>query len=215
MIIEIVSDLIKALNSGLLDKDKALHENILDLMENNSEQKSAFVWRKDYTIAVSKDDAKTKIANLMVCNTLDETEQTFKVKREKDYWKKLQPRDDYEAVVECSLFSRETTLCEIETVGRDIMRSRKEVPSVAAKGFVWVVHIRPQENLDPLFALYFKEDYITLNQDEAKYYIGWTENLKSLDMRHFICDPTAPVVSNEIVDFSTDLEYDSNMQEEK
>ncbi len=190
MIIDVVADVVKALNAGPLDNDKALHKNIMDLMEASS-----FIWREDYTIAVSKDDKKTKVANLMVCNKLDEAEQTFKVKREKDYWKKLEPRDDYEAVVECSLFSKETTLCAIETVGRDIMRSRKEVPTVAAKGFVWVVHIGPQENLDSLFQLYFKEDYITLNQDEAKYYIGWTDNLKSLDMRNFICDPTLKPVT--------------------
>ena len=210
MTIEVVSDIVKALNSDVLDNDKALHENIENLM-----QETALVWRKDYTIAVAKDDSKTKVANFMVCDKLDETEPTFKVKREKDFWKKLQPRDDYKVVVECSLFSRDTPLCEVETVGRDIMRSRKEVPSVAVKGFVWVVHITPQENLDKLFQLYFKEDYITLNQDEAKYYIGWTENLKGLDMRNFICDPTAKPVENEIVDFSTELEYDANMQDEK
>lgn len=208
MIINVVSDVIKALNLGVLDTDKALHENVLDLMEETE-----FVWRKDYTIAISKDGKKTKIANLMVCNKLDETEQTFKVKREKDYWKKLQPRDDYAAVVECSLFSTETTFCAIETIGRDIMRSRKEVPTVSAGGFVWVVHIGPQENLDSLFQLYFKEDYITLNQDEAKYYIGWTDNLKTLDMRNFICDPTLKPVENEIVDFSAEVDYDAGTKD--
>jgi len=208
MIIDVVSDIIKALNSDVLDNDKALHNNIEALM-----QETSFVWRKDYTIAVAKDDSKTKVANFMVCNKLDVTEQTFKVKREKDFWRKLEPRDDYEAVVECSLFSREVSLCNIETIGRDIMRSRKEVPSVAAKGFIWVVHLTPQENIDKLFQLYFKEDYITLQQDEAKYYIGWTDNLKSLDMRHFICDPTAPVATNEIVDFSAEVEYDAGTKD--
>ncbi len=208
MIINVVSDIIKALNAGVLDNSKPLHENISSLMSETS-----FVWHKDYTIAVAKDNSKTKVANFMVCDKLDETEQTFKVKREKDFWKKLQPREDYKVVVECSLFSRDTTLCSIEKVGRDIMRSRKEVPTVANGGFVWVVHIGPQENLDSLFQLYFKEDFITLNQDEAKYYIGWTENLKSLDMRHFICDPTAPKVKNEIVDFSAEVEYDANTKE--
>ncbi len=208
MIIEVVADIVKALNAGPLDNNKALHENILNLM-----QETNFVWRKDYTIAVSRDEQRTKVANFMVCNKLDEREQTFKVKRERDYWKKLQPREDYEIVVECSLFSRDTELCSIEKIGRDIMRSRKEVPAVAALGFVWVVHIGPQENLDNLFALYFKEDYITLSQDEAKYYIGWTENLKGLDMRNFICDPTAKPVANEIVDFSAEVEYDANTKE--
>jgi hypothetical protein len=205
MTIEVVSDIIKALNSDVLDNDKALHDNIENLMTETE-----LVWRKDYTIAVAKDDSKTKVANFMVCDKLDETKQTFKVKREKDFWKKLEAREDYQAVVECSLFSRDTPLCEVETIGRDIMRSRKEVPSVATKGFVWVVHIAPQENLDKLFQLYFKEDYITLQQDEARYYIGWTENLKELDMRNFICDPTAKPIENEIEDFSAEVEYDDN-----
>ena len=213
MIIDVVADVVKALNSGLLESDKALHENVLNLMEKNAEEKSSFVWRKDYTIAVSKDGEKTKVANLMVCDRLNEEAQTFKVKRALDYWKKLEAREEYKAVVECSLFSRDTSLCRIETVGRDIMRSRKEVPTVAGLGFVWVVHITPQENLDKLFQLYFKEDYITLQQDEAKYYIGWTENLKGLDMRNFICDPTAPKAKNEIVDFSTEIEYNSNIKD--
>jgi hypothetical protein len=208
MIIEVVSDIIKALNSGVLDNDLALHDNIGSLIKDTS-----LVWRKDYQIAEAKDGSKTKVANFMVCDKLDETAQTFKVKREKDFWKKLEARDDYQAVVECSLFSREVPLCTVETIGRDIMRSRKEVPSVAAKGFVWVVHLTPQENLDTLFQLYFKEDYITLQQDEAKYYIGWTDNLKSLDMRNFICDPTAEVATNEIVDFSAEVEYDAGTKD--
>jgi hypothetical protein len=207
MIIDVVSDIIKALNSDVLDNDKLLHDNIESLM-----QETSLVWRKDYTIAVAKDDSKRKVANFMVCNKLDEAEQTFKVKREKDFWRKLEVRDDYEAVVECSLFSRDTPLCEIETIGRDLMRSRKEVPSVASKGFVWVVHIAPQENLDKLFQLYFKEDYLTLNQDEARYYIGWTDNLKALDMRNFICDPTAKKVESEIEDFSAEVDYDDNSE---
>jgi len=207
MIVNIVAEVVKALNAGELDSNKALHENILDLLEENP-----FVWRKDYTIAVSKDNTKTKVANLMVCNKLDETPQTFKVKREKDYWRKLEAREDYEAVVECSLFPLDTPLCHIETIGRNIMRSRKEVPAVGLKGFVWVVRIAPQENLDTLFSLYFKEDFITLNQDEAKYYIGWTKSLKTLDMRHFICDPTAKAPKTEVVEFSTEVEPDPNMQ---
>jgi hypothetical protein len=93
------------------------------------------------------------------------------------------------------------------------MRSRKEVPTVAGLGFVWVVHVGPSENIDALFQLYFKEDYITLQQDEAKYYIGWSEKLKELDMRNFVCDPNAKEVQNEIVDFSTELEYNSNISD--
>jgi len=207
--IEIVSDIIKALNSEALEDGKALHHNILNLMEESSS-----IWRADYTIAVAKDDSKTKVANLMVCNTLNEAPQTFQVKREHDFWKKLDAREDYKAVVECSFFSTETNMCHIEKVGRDLMRSRKEVHNVADLGFVWVVRVSPQENIDAVFQLYFKEDYITLKQDESKYYIGWTEKLKELDMRHFVCDPTAKEVKNEIVEFSTEVEPDDEMMKD-
>lgn len=183
--IEIVSDIVKALNKKRLEEGKLLHHHIV-----NSIEKSSFVWRTDYTIAVAKDASKTKVANIMVCSALNEEAQTFKVKREHDFWKKLDAREEYVAVVECTFLAQETSLCAIEKIGRDIMRSRKELPSVAELGFVWVVHLAPHENLDKLFELYFKEDYITLQQDECKYYIGWTKRLKSLDMRNFVCNPT-------------------------
>ncbi len=185
MIVEVVSEIVKVLSSEGVDSSKSLQDNIALLM-----QESDFVWRKDYTIAVAKDNSKTKIANFMVCDKLDETPQTFKVKREKDFWQKLQAREDYKAVVECSSFGANTDLYDIETQGRDIMRSRKEVPTVAVGGFVWVVAIDDSVNLDALFELYFKENYKVVNRDEANYYIGWTDNLKTLDMRHFICNPT-------------------------
>jgi len=186
MIVQVVNELEKALKLATVESHNALHESIA--MAIGSPE---LVWRKEYTIAVAKDDSKRKIANFMVCNKLDETEQTFKVKREKDFWKKLEPRDDYEAVVECSLFPLVTDLATIETMGRDIMRSRKEVPSVANKGFVWLVGVDFEQNLDELFELYFKENYRTVTTESFKYYIGWTENLKSLDMRNFICTPKA------------------------
>jgi hypothetical protein len=82
--IEIVSDIVKALNKAPLVEGKPLHINIQDSIEE-----STSVWRNDYTIAVAKDDSKTKVANLMVCKNLNEEAQTFKVKREQDFWKKL------------------------------------------------------------------------------------------------------------------------------
>jgi len=207
--IEIVSDIVKALNKIIPNENEPLHHTVFDVIEE-----SAFVWRKDYTIAIAKDDSKTKVANLMVCSALNETAQTFKVKREHDFWKKLDPREEYKAVVEFSFFPHDIEVCSVESIGRDIMRSRKEVSTVAALGFVWVVHVENNANIDALFQLYFKEDYITLNQEESKYYIGWAETLKSVDMRNFICDPSVKKVENEIVEFSTEVEADENMMKD-
>jgi hypothetical protein len=182
--IELVSDLVKALNKYTPTGKASIHKSVQNLMD-----KTSYVWKSDYLIAVAKDDSKEKIANLMVSTSLNLSEPTFQVKREHDFWKKLDERDDYKAVVEFSSIAPDTSMAVIEKLGRDIMRSRKEVPTVGKLGFVWVVRVNPIDNLDAIFQLYFKEDHITLSQDEAKYYIGWSEKLKEMDMRHFVCDP--------------------------
>lgn len=197
--IEIIADIVNSFNRGAGDKN-----SLLEYMKESN-----YIWKENYTIAMAKDDSKTKVADFMVCNHLNEENQTFQLKREHDFWKKLDSREEYVAVVECTFLSEETELCAIEKIGRDIMRSRKEVPTVAHMGFIWVVRVSPIENLDAIFQLYFKEDHITLSQDESKYYIGWSEKLKDISMRSFVCDPTLKKIENEIVDFSTELEYDS------
>lgn len=181
--IEIVSDIVKALNK-YTSSGEATHLAVKDLIEE-----STYVWESDYIIAVAKDDSKKKIANLMVCSTLSEAEESFSFKREHDFWKKLDIQERYRAVVEFSSIAPNTTMPVIEKLGRDLMRSRKEVPTVSNLGFIWVVRVSPIDNLDAIFQLYFKEDFITLNQDESKYYIGWSNKLKEMDMRSFVCDP--------------------------
>ena len=182
--IEIISDIVKALNKYTFTSRQDIQSTVEELIEESS-----YVWQKNYLIAVAKENSKQKIANLMISTSLNSDSPTFKVKREHDFWKKLDPRDDYKAVVEFSNIAPDTSMAVIEKLGRDIMRSRKEVPTVGNLGFVWVVRVNPIDNLDAIFQLYFKEDYITLSQDEAKYYIGWCDKLKDMDMRNFVCDP--------------------------
>jgi len=178
---KIVNEIEEALKQEL-QQDKPLHKQIAEQLT-----KSQFIWREEYTIAVAKDNSKTKVANLIVCSHLNEEPQTFRVKREGDFWKKLDARDDYLAVVECATFTNNSTLCEIEKEARDILRSRKEVHSVAGLGFVWVVEAGV--DIDTIFELYFKDNFLTLEQGSKKYYIGWTEKLKDVDMRNFVCPP--------------------------
>ena len=182
--IEIVSDIVKALNKYTATGEKPIEVSVKELIEESS-----YIWESNYLIAIAKDGSKEKRANLMVSTTLSSDEQTFQVKREHDFWKKLNPQDEYKAVVEFSNIAPETSMAVIEKLGRDIMRSRKEVPTVGSLGFVWVVRVSPIDNLDAIFQLYFKEDHITLSQDEAKYYIGWCDKLKEMDMKSFVCDP--------------------------
>ena len=183
--IETVSDLVKALNRYTPISGEAIHHSVSNVIEESNS-----FWKTDYTIAVAKDHSKKKIANFMVCKKECNDEAMFSFKREYDFWKKLESQENYKAVVEFSVFTDDTPLPIIEKEGRDIMRSRKEVPTVANLGFIWIARVNPSANIDVLFQLYFKEDYITLSQDEAKYYIGWSEKLKEIDMRNFVCDPS-------------------------
>jgi len=183
--IEIVSDLVKALNKYTPCSEEPIHHSVSKLIEESNS-----FWKIDYTIAIAKDNSKEKVANFMVCNTKSNEAETFSFKREHDFWKKLDAQESHKAVVEFSLFVDDSSMPIIEKEGRDIMRSRKEVPSVAALGFIWIARVSPSINIDAIFQLYFKEDYITLNQDEAKYYIGWSEKLKEMDMRNFVSDPS-------------------------
>jgi len=182
--IEIISDIVKALNKYIVTGEKDIHSSIEELIEESS-----YFWKKDYLIAVAKDNSKKKIVNLMVSLKENTLAPTFKVKREHDFWKKLDFREEYKAVVEFSNIIPDTSAAQIEKLGRDIMRSRKEVATVGNLGFVWVVHVSPIDNLDAIFQLYFNENHITLSQDEAKYYIGWSDKLKELNMKKFVCDP--------------------------
>ena len=182
--IEAVSDIVKALNKDNKECSEPLHLCVKSRIEESN-----YFWKSDYTIAIAKDNSKKKIANLLVLDSDKIEEPSFKVKREHDFWKKLEPRKAYRAVAEFSTFTDDISMPSIEKTGRDIMRSRKEVPTVGALGFIWVVRVSPLSNLDAIFQLYFKENYSTLSQEESKYYIGWCDKLKEMDMRNFVCDP--------------------------
>lgn len=227
MIIEIVSDLVKALNNYRPSSGELIHHGV-----KNAIQKSSSVWECDYPIAVvhkkvrikEKEvlqkfeenallDAKgetpnlytqeqftflkreashyIKTANLICMYKEDEALPTFEPKRENDYWKKLVNTGNFKAVVEFSSFGHNSDICTLEKIGRDIMRSRKEVHTVRELGFVWIAHVHPLMNVDALFQLYFGENYMILNHEEDKYYIGWSSKLQEINMRNFICPPTA------------------------
>ncbi len=181
---EAVTDIVNALK-----KETSRGSNPLYLRVQSRIEESNYFWKSDYTIAVAKDNSKKKVANLMLLSSDNIEEPSFKVKREHDFWKKLEPHEAYKAVVEFSMFTDDISMPHIEKIGRDIMRSRKEVPTVGALAFIWVVRVSSLSNLDAIFQLYFKKNYITLSQEESKYYIGWCDKLKEMDMRNFVCDP--------------------------
>ena len=231
MMVEIVSDLEKALNNYVPKVGEAIYHALKKLM-NQSNQESLCVWESDYPIAVvhkkvrikeldileqfeskgllnTRGETSTrytqeefdflanntpkyiKRVNLMCLKSKEENLPTFEPKRENDYWKKLVNTGNYRAVVEFTSFGTEADVCNIEKVGRDIMRSRKEVHTVRELGFVWIVEVDSLINLDTLFQLYFGENYKKLTDLEHTYFIGWSDTLQGINMRDFICPPVS------------------------
>jgi len=113
----------------------------------------------------------------------------FKEKYEHDYWKKIENRSDFRAVVETSHYEDET-LCEIEVNLRDIMRSSKEVPSVKVIGFVWIANVPILPDLTKVMQHYFLNNHALIEKNNRKIYLGWSPTLKEVNMRYFVCPPS-------------------------
>lgn len=117
------------------------------------------------------------------------TSYTFHEKRPHDYWKKVQNPGNFKAVIERSAYNNTHDICHIEKHLRDIMRRNKEVPSLKEIGFVWVAQTPSILDIRELLQHYFAKNYTMLVHDDQVLYIGWSDTLNKINMRHFICPP--------------------------
>ena len=109
-------------------------------------------------------------------------------KRPADKWKKVLDNGSFKAVVESGEYGGER-LCDIEAKLRDLMRSSKEVPSLKPIGFVWVAALPKEESIGELLTHYFGNCFLDVDCGDQHIYIGWSETLGGIDMRHFVCPP--------------------------
>jgi hypothetical protein len=113
----------------------------------------------------------------------------FRAKRENDYWKKLADANHIRAVVECSLFDEGTETCAAEDALREIIRKRKEVPSLKPVPFIWISVTDDNAVIEPVMRHYFNDAYLTFTHLGRTVAIGWGSTLKSISMRYFVCPP--------------------------
>ena len=114
---------------------------------------------------------------------------TFRAKRENDYWKKLADANHICAVVECSLFEKGTGTCAAEDALREIIRKRKEVPSLKPVPFIWISVTDESAVIEPVMRHYFNDAHLIFTHLGRTVAIGWGSTLKSISMRHFVCPP--------------------------
>lgn len=113
----------------------------------------------------------------------------FKEKFTHDRWKKVTDEDNFEALVELSKFTDSASSTVIETELRDIMRSRKEIPSLKVIGFVWIVTVPKTTNIVNILEHYFLDNHIYVEQGRKITYIAWGDRLADINMRYFVNTP--------------------------
>ena len=128
--------------------------------------------------------------NYIVAPSKTIPQPTFCNKFKHDYWKKIQSVDGLEAVIDITVLADDTTACEAEASLRAIIRKRKEVHQLKKLTFIWIAETKGQNiSIETVLKHYFKEDYLLVKNAERTYYIGWSDPLKSINMRYFVCPP--------------------------
>lgn len=106
-----------------------------------------------------------------------------------DKWKKVNDDGNFVALVEFSKFDENANSKTIETELRDIMRSAKEIPSLKACGFVWIVNLPKSTNMKDILNHYFLDNHIYVQKGRKVSYIAWSEKLANINMRYFVNTP--------------------------
>lgn len=117
------------------------------------------------------------------------TSFNFSEKYPQDRWKKIVDDEDLQAIIEVSYFSHFDEEHEIETELRNIMRSRKEVPLLKAKGFIWIADVTDEHDLSKIMKHYFLNNFTSIKTDEKTLFIGWNKQLQNINMRYFVHQP--------------------------
>lgn len=171
-------------------KEKDIVESLRDKELLNSKGFSPNRYTDEMiTILDSSAPRYIKKVDIMCLKGETHTSYTFNEKRPHDYWKKVENPGDFQSVIELSNYDANKDICQIESELRDIMRSSKEVPSVKEIGFIWVATVPKSIDLNRLLKHYFIEKYEIIQKEDQTIYIGWSDTLKEVNMRYFVCPP--------------------------
>jgi hypothetical protein len=130
-----------------------------------------------------------KTAYCLCLKKQDKSDYNFKEKFQHDRWKKVTDEENFEALLELSKFNDVHTSQEIETSLRDIMRSAKEIPSLKAIGFIWIVTLPKTTQIQDILQHYFLDNHIFVEQGRKINYIAWADKLADINMRYFVNTP--------------------------
>ena len=145
--------------------------------------------KKEIEYLTQKIPSTIKTAYCLCLKKKPQNQYTFNEKFQHDKWKKVQDEGIFEALVESSKFSDSDSSKVIETELRDIMRSRKEIPSLKAIGFVWIVTLPKTTQVEDILQHYFLDNHIYVERGRKITYIAWGDKLADINMRYFVNTP--------------------------
>ena len=181
---------VAVVHEGVRIKEKDIVESLKQEKLLNSEGFSPNHYTDEMITVLDSSAAQyIKKVSILCLKGEEHTSYIFKEKRSHDYWKKVEDPGTFQAVIELSNYDESKNICQIEFGLRNIMRSSKEVPSVKEIGFVWVVTVPGSIDLNRLLKHYFSDNYDVIQKEEQTIYIGWSDTLKEVNMRYFVCPP--------------------------
>ncbi len=124
-------------------------------------------------------------ANFMILKEEPKFQMSYKAKFEKDFWKKIQNVEHVKSSFDFAEFENDEDKCAVEFKLRELIRKRKEVHALKEVGLIWMA--TTPNDVSEVFERYFEENYVCVNE---KHYIGWSDKLKNINMRNFVCPPT-------------------------
>ena len=125
--------------------------------------------------------------SIMCLDNEPQTPPLFQVKRQNDYWKKIQEVSHIVSMIETSPWDDDAEVCDVEFSLREIIRKRKEVHALKDVGFVWIA--LTSSDVSEVFKHYFHDNYTLVKTEEQTFHIGWSTTLRTISMRSFVCPP--------------------------
>jgi len=155
-------------------------------------------WQTDQLEFVADNAPKyLQSVSLMCLKKTADKPLAFAAKRENDYWKKIQNSEHIEAMAEVTSFTKNgDNECQVESALREIIRKRKEISALKGVAFISIAVARQGQKIDRVMTHYFHDNHSQIHIDDSIIHIGWSETLKAINMRYFVCPPTKQLKEN-------------------
>ena len=174
---------IAVINSMLRAKTQQTKDEYKELVDEDGKTPESYTTHKLSNIYAQAPES-LQCSNFMILNYPLKSQLLYKTKHEKDFWKKIQNVEHIKSSFDFCDFHQDDDKCQVEFKLREIVRKRKEVHALKEVGLIWMAIT--SNDVSEVFTHYFGENYQLV---DGEYHIGWSDKLKDINMRYFVCPP--------------------------